>query len=318
MRRRLGLIAGLSLFCASTAHAGLFDNLYQGLNYAVEPTGSPITPAAGGGFQNGARFGRVRVVPDRLGQGYRLEIDRDFGSDVTGRPEIFNVGVAQLQLQGSTQATAEYTKRFNFLTGSFNSSVQNLVYDLHTNIGAQDAKLTGTFNETTNLTVNELGFYTLTLNAANTNSNIALDGVVVTDPTMNTNFNLGPISVKGNLLVDGTSALITSLGGDASQFEGIFPTSGIGTIDQLIKQALDQQTKELAALSTDGTSGLTADQLADLKNQLYSDITSSLFQQSSGLADAALSGDGTVSAPEPATVALLLGGFVLTFARRRN
>lgn len=317
MRRNALLTTLIALAGTAAAHAGLFSDFYQGLNYAVTPTGSPVSPAAGGGLQNGNRFGRVRVVPNQLGNGWRLEVDRDFGADSTGRPEVFNIGVAQLTLQGNTQTTAEFTNRFHFYSGSVNSLINNLNYDLKTRIGAQDAELTGTLTANTNFTLNELGFYTLTMNVSNTSSNIALDGVVVEDPTLNTNFDIGPISIKGNLLVDAASAITTSLGANASELSGIFPKSGIGSIDQLIAESIAAKSKDSAALAAQaGDLGITVEQLTQLQTTLLSNVSAAMFQQTGSAIAAAES--GPINVPEPASLALLALGTAIGFAARRR
>lgn len=320
MRRCIIPGALVALICCSSAYAGLFSDVYQGLNYAVTPTGSPISPAAGGGFQNGSRFGRVRIVPNRLGDGYRLELDRDFGPDTTGRPEIFNVGVAQLQLQGQTQTTAEYTSRFHFYSGSITSAINNLNYDLKTKVGAQDAELSGTLNGSATMNINELGFYTLTVNIANTDSNLALDGLVINDPNKDTNFNVGPISVKGNLFADAVAAGASSLGANIQGFDKVFPKSGIATIDSIIANSIATQGSKTGTSSeTDAASlGLTTDQLNQLKTSLLSDVTSAMFQQNSGAFAAALAETGSpVSVPEPVTAGWAVLGLLVAFRGRR-
>ena len=134
----------------STAHAQLFQNI---LDSFVTPIGQPSVPRV-----NGARVGQLRVVPNQLGQGYRLELDRSFGNDQFGRPEVFDAGPFELELQGNVQATAGYTTRF-FPIGTVDFSTTNLNYSLRARTGAQDFDLVGTLNMNGRAEVNPLGFY---------------------------------------------------------------------------------------------------------------------------------------------------------------
>ena len=145
------------LLClVSPAFGDFFQDLYYGLQLLGRPSGSPLTPGPAGGLQLGNRFGRVRIVPNAPGDGHRLEFDRAFGNDPLGRPEILDLGSFELQLAGQIQMTAGYTNT-DFLTGNFNSAINELDYSLRGKTGAQDFVLSGRLNGASALEVNRFG-----------------------------------------------------------------------------------------------------------------------------------------------------------------
>ena len=60
-----------ALLGASTASAGLYQDIYRGLQYATTPTG-PIQTTSDGIKVNGGRSGAVRILPNRLGKGWTV------------------------------------------------------------------------------------------------------------------------------------------------------------------------------------------------------------------------------------------------------
>lgn len=224
-------IAGISASAAHAQSGGLFRDLYQGLQYGSTPIGRQTTPLV-----NGSRVGQLRVVPNRLGDGYRVEFDRNFGNDQFGRPEVFDAGPFEVQLSGGLQATASYTDRF-FPIGNLDLTASNLQYTVRAKTGAQDATVSGTLNVASNVEVNPFGFYTIDLNVANTNSQFQADGLGVAG-TDDTDFNVGPISIKGNVFWDMGVGVLAALGVDTTSLEQVFPGSPIGEINDQIRNAL--------------------------------------------------------------------------------
>lgn len=309
---RLGFAAALVLvLSASAAQAQFFQDLYQGFQYAGTPTGGPTFTSAGGGRANGQRFGRTRIVPNKLGKGYRFEFDRNFGADQLGRPEIFNLGNLELQLSGATSMTAEATKR-GIPTGKFDFNITNLNYSIRGLTGFQDAVVSGTLDLTNQVRINPLGFYTYSLNLNNTNAQVQLDGLAA-DGTRDTDFDIGPINVKGNVYFDGFVALLASFGVDTSNLVGVFPNSPIDRIVEEIQTSLDKQSGALTQQASDG-SGLTLGELIDSGSgaSLFGpDVSIEL--EPIGQPVATL---GPTTVPEPATL-LLLGIIGLAATRRR-
>ena len=303
---------------AVPADAGIWQDVFQGLDYLATPTGYPVTTNVDGTRVNGARSGRVRIVPNGVvGNGYRIEFDRTFGGDSRGRSEVFRFGaLGDLTLSGATQFTAGYDAVGKAYSGFANVIVSDMNYRVRTKLGVQDATLEGTLNLFGNLEVNALGFYDLTLSASNANSKFMLDGVVARD-TQDTNFDVGPIVVHGNLLVDASAALLTSLGVDATSLEGLFPASGIDQIDNAIENLRQQAGAE---------SGTPADK--DMTALLLQSVLGGDGQAAStlvaGLADGTICGNGEsaqtspLMVPEPGTFALVaLGTSTIWYWRRR-
>ncbi len=309
----------LAAFGTSDAWADFWQSVWRGLDYAVTPTGSPVFTTGDGTRVNGARTGRLRIVPTGVvGSGYRLEFDRSFGRDSRGRPEVLRFGPgAELSLSGVTQMTAGYTEYRGFRAGTLDVFANDLQYDLRTKIGLQDAQLTGTLSIFNQFEINELGFYTLTMNASNTDSELTVDGVVVRDED-ETNFDLGPVSVKGNLYFDVALALLTSFGADVSGLESIFPDSPIDQINDAI--AAEMQESGVVAGET-----VAADPATLLLQTVVAGDESAvdpLMEQLVAGADVAPgASEHSVPAtvPEPGTLMLVaLGGSTLWYWRRRN
>ncbi|MGD8450553.1 MAG: hypothetical protein PVJ57_01935 [Phycisphaerae bacterium] len=297
------LVVSLSVF---TTQAGLFEQIYYGLGILSTPTGSPISTGSDGTRVNGSRYGRLRIMPEGAGQGYSLEFNRVFGVDSFGRPEVLDLGAYELELSGSTQATLGYTTR-GFFIGNAEIAASNINYSVRAKTGAQDAELTGTFNALGTLEVNQFGFYTLDLNVANSDAQLYLDGVLVSDDA-ETNYDIGPISVKGNVFLDAFIMLMDTFGADTTALEQLMPKSGIGTITDIINE--DLLGPELLA----GVQYTAGDgQLPPVSDVLGSgeDVLSA-----SRAADAPAGPTSLV--PEPGTVLLAAAAGALLWRWRRN
>lgn len=300
----------------STAQAGFWQDVFNGLGVLATPSGFPLQDAGDGNLVNGARNGRVRIMPNGLGGGYRLELDRRFGADSRGRPETFRYGGVEMTLEGELQGTAGYNNwGSKFRSGFADLTINNLAYTLKTVSNAQDIELTGTLNVQQELEINEAGFYSLTLNVANTDSQLKIDGVAVRDSKVG-NFNVGPIVLQGNIFVDAVGVLLGSLGVDISGLQQAFPGSPMGEIVDALAGDLQQARvvagttaqKELAplllesVLGRDGQAGETL--LAGLRDGT---VTNTVASDS----------ESPLRVPEPGTLLLVaLGG--LTFRRPRR
>ncbi len=325
-RNALASFSLLSIFvlCIPAAHAGLWQDIYRGLDLAATPTGSPVFSTSDGTRVNGSRSGRVRIVPNGVfDKGYRIEFDRTFGADSHGRPETLYLGSAGvLTLQGSTQMTAGYTKLGDkAFAGNANVNVNNLAYDLRTKLGVQDAELFGTLNLTGNLELNALGFYDLVLNGSQTNSQLKLDGVVIRDDK-DTNFDIGPVVVSGNIFFDALLGMLTSLGVDTSQLETIFPKSPINLIDDAISE--DMQSTLVAGET------VKTDAAPLLLRTIFAQDGAAAQELVAGLAEGTLGGTSTDQVasqsaqsapslvPEPGTLLLMIVGSAVAWSRKRR
>ncbi|RMF84173.1 MAG: hypothetical protein D6744_03565 [Planctomycetota bacterium] len=243
MRMILVSIAA-ALTTALPVRAGLFEDLYRGATLFATPSGGPLSGTVGGGLANGQRLGRVRIVPNRFGKGWRFELDRSFGADSFGRPEVFDLGNYELELSGSLNATGEITTR-GIPTFESDFATNQLNYSLRAKSGAQDVDLSGTLNIQHVGEFNPLGFYDVQITVSNTNSELSFDGVAV-DGGIDTDFDVGPISLRGNVFVDLIAAGLASLGVDVSIVSEIFPASPIDRIVEDIQASLAQQAKVLS------------------------------------------------------------------------
>ena len=297
------ILMSIGLF-ASESPGGLYEDLYQGLGYFATPSGSPVSAASGGGSINGNRYGRLRIVPNDFGAGYRLELDRNFGTDTNGRAEVFDIGALELQLSGSTSATVQYTTNgVQTLNVDFYSNSLN--YTLRDKTGIQDFEVNGVLNVAHQLEVNRFGFYTLDLEIDNTSAKLDSEGLVVEDET-DTDFNIGPISVKGNVFVDAAAYVLNAVGVDATALEELFPKSGIDVVNEQISAALNEQYQVLSESYAAG--------LLDSDN---SDASSGLLGQTGDFSDDSTLHGPTIDGVPESTSLLLIGTLALITLRRK-
>jgi hypothetical protein len=244
--KRLFVLMG-AVFAADAAQAGFFQDLYQGIGYAATPLGGPTSTTSGGVRVNGQRAGRLRIVPDQAGQGYRVEFDRAFGGDALGRPEIIDLGNLEIELSGPIGATASFSTR-GIPAAQLSFDAVNLNYSLRAKTGAQDAELIGTLTVANAVDINAFGFYDMSLGVSNANADLIVDGLVATGDT-DTDFDVGPITIKGNIFADIAIAFLASIGADTSQLEGLFPRSPIDRIADDIRRQLESDAAVLGAVA---------------------------------------------------------------------
>jgi hypothetical protein len=309
-RIRLHVLIGCALLASAPASAGLFEDLYRGLDILATPSGSPVFAGPGGGLQNGSRLGRLRIVPNRFGDGYRLELDRRFGVDSFNRPEVFDFGAFELTLNGTISNTTQVTRR-GFLIFSTQNSAGTLGYTLAGKSGAQDFTLTGTLDLRQSFEINRFGFYEFRLDATNAQSRLAFDGLAV-GGDRNTNFDIGPINIKGNIFYDGLLAVLSGLGVDTSGLASVFPKSPIDTIGEQLREGVEKEAARIAAESVTFWPDAAPAQSALADGSAFG-VTrgSDLSQNASG------SAPNANQAPEPGTAALLSLGLLALGLRRR-
>jgi hypothetical protein len=312
-------LALASAACTLPARAEFFNDLRRGLQVLATPSGGPLTPGPGGSTTNGQRLGRVRVVPLGPARGFRLEFNRTFGNDSLGRPEVFDFGNTELQLAGGINFDAEVRRR-GIPTLNLNAAANNLNYAIRGKTGAQDVTLQGTIQLVQNVEVNALGFYTANVSVSNTNSQLDAEGLAA-EGDLDADFDVGPITVRGNVFYDVFVATLASFGVDTSELEGVFPRSPIDRITEEIRTSLEKQA---AAQGLQGgaasersllSEGLPGEETAVLDSGFeISEITLTL---SAADTSAGRSGPGFV--PEPATLILLTAGglFAVYISRRR-
>lgn len=294
---------------APNASAGVFESLYRGLQLYATPSGAPVVTTANG-TQNGQRFGRVRITPNILGDGWDVIVDRTFGVDSAGRSEIFDFGNVELELAGTIATTASITQR-GIPTVNLTNTFNSLAYSLRGKTGVQDFELQGVLGGTQSYELNPLGFYTVNYEFTNTNAALIADGLAL-DGDIDTDFNIGPISVEGNFYFDIFVAALASFGVDTTELEQIFPASPINRITEDIRASLEAQAND--ALATARGRAVTDD--AILRRGLAG-ITASADLDLDG-ASAPAAGDSSQNfAPAPEPSALLLLGVGAAFMATR-
>lgn len=305
-RGRLTCLFVATLAFSLPSIGGIFEEIYRGLDLLATPSDGPLFNTGDGTRVNGSRSGRLRIMPNRAGRGYQLEFDRTFGPDTRGRPEVFDAGPYELQLQGGIQSTLAYTRRY-MPAGNADTIINNLQYAVRGKSGLQDVQLSGTFNGTTSLEVNALGFYSLQADIRHLNAQLTLDGVVQDEA--DTDFDIGPISVRGNIFLDAFGALARSFGADASGLvQEITPKSPIDIISDAIEEQLRQAAK-LSNVELDESFDFSAAFADALQNPGAPAMLADAAQQR------AVPPIGA-PIPEPASI-LLVGGCGLMLLRRR-
>lgn len=309
--RKLAGVVVLAALMAVPAAAGPYASLYRALQVVATPIGGSLITAGDGTRINGQRQGRLRIVPNRLGKGHRLELDRTFGLDSRGRPEVFDAGPFEMELAGATQMTLGYTSRFfPVVNGEFVAN--NLNYRASVKTGAVDGNIVGTVNLNNAFELNPLGFYTLSVNVSHDNSAIFFDSINDQNAE-EIDFDIGPITARGNLYYDLFVALLSSIGVDTTELAALTPKSPIDQINEAIQNAYADAAAvagyQVTAFDSDG---LTLEPIESLSP------TDDLIP--AGDTEAALAGAAPPAAPaivpEPATLTLLAAGLLLLHRRR--
>jgi hypothetical protein len=310
-RTRFAAALAVGALAMAELRAGLFEDIYRGLDVLATPSGFPVFPSPDGGFGNGQRQGRLRIVPDRAGRGYTLEFDRTFGVDTRGRPEVLDLGAYELELNGSMQATAGYTSR-GYLVGNYDFAANNLNYRLTDKTGLQDYELTGTLNVVQSMEVNAFGFYTLQMQVSNANSTLTQDGVIIRD-TEDVSFDVGPINVEGNIYFDALVTVLGAIGVDTTELAALSPKSPVDRIAEEL-QAQFENAARVAGVSVTAQGDTVV--LNDATRQRPQILVGP--QPLPSADDSAVA--GAVSfVPEPGTLLLLgIGAATFGVARRRG
>ncbi len=173
----------------------------------------------------------------------------------------------------------------------------------------------GTLNIAQQWEVNQLGFYTVFANLTNTDSQVVMDGMLVNADDLDTNFDLGPVAIEGNIFYDVAVALLASFGVDTTGLEAVFPKSPIDRIADAIQEQLYGQTAGVVA----GLS-LGADEFVGPPSAFSVAATDPLQAAYSNVGiNGGSPGDGSApDLPEPATLVLMALGTAVTLVSRRR
>ena len=133
---------------------------------------------------------------------------------------------------------------------------------------------------------------------------------MIVDGPADADFDVGPISLRGNIFVDAAAAALNAFGVDTSGLEGLFPTSPIDRINDEIDAYLDQGRlvlgETLAADLEDGTLSLESAATAQEFLDGLIDVVD----------EAATYESPPLGVPESSTL-LLIGALALIRLRRR-
>jgi hypothetical protein len=307
------LFVGL-LFGVPQTNADFYADLFHGLDLLATPSGSPLSRQPDGTRSNGQRSGRLRILPDEVGHGYTLEFNRSFGFDSQGRPEVLDLGALEVELSGIVSATLGYTNRGHRI-GNANVNANNLNYSWRGKTGVQDIEWIGTLNVLQDIEIDQFGFYDALVSISNAGSQVIANGVLLDENDLNTDFDIGPIAVRGNVLFDGLVAVLATLGVDTTPIEGLFPDSGIDRIADAIQDELFAQSENVVAGSSFTTNDFT---VGPPRNLAAATGQSSLTLESGDLLGSTSDDDSVINLPEPGTLLLIGLGAAATFARRRG
>jgi hypothetical protein len=228
------VFAGVVFCMASVAGAGGFQQmLFRGLEYVGNP--NYLTSPQNGPLYNFNRYTQ-QIQYNRASGGYTFESFRSFGPDSFGNPNTLDLGPLKIQLGTdpaliqtgqptgiltragySTTILPEVTfdsqsgqNIFNQFSGISSFSPSPLNYTVTLNTGVQDYSWTGNALLDAHGSLNAMGFYDFQFNFVNV-GNYTADGVLVKDEQV-TDFDLGPIDVSGNLLMDAIGSIWQATG----------------------------------------------------------------------------------------------------------
>jgi len=208
-KRMFGLVVGLIVLTAANVQAGLIKDLRLGLGAA--------------GFQQ-------QLTYDVLQGGYVLQFGQvfsnkkyDFGTSdltlvsgsLTGNVSLGKRGVPELEIEMNTGTPIQYT--YEYFDGPNKFTIEN-----------------GAFNINTDIKVNKYGFYDVQLNVNNRATLVSDDPNI---PAISLDYDIGPIDVKGQVLVD---LINMPLG---KQFGFILPG---GAADQVVSKLFSTTNQGIA------------------------------------------------------------------------
>ncbi|MBN1347515.1 MAG: hypothetical protein JXQ73_32795 [Phycisphaerae bacterium] len=206
-------------------------------------------------------------------------------------------------------------------TGSLDNVVP-VQYNLWLNTGAQDIRVEGQGSLEAQIDINLLGFYDIDAYVTNRGT-FEIDGVLYSD-SGSTDYDLGPISLSGNIFVDALAALTAPLfaGADVSNPLAVF--SGRAKLQNELKQRdmlvarlesgeilSDEEMAQILNTSMmEVLFGGEGSPLIEMAKQQYGNLTS---QQQTGVETGA-----PLYIPEPVSVGLWLALAVAVGIRRRR
>lgn len=350
-RHKIVLLTTTVLIALScTAKAGAqFGAVQRTLFRGLELAGNRlfISSPQGGPFFDDNIFNQ-RVEYNRAGDGYTYEQWRFFGEDSFGNPTTLDLGPLKFDLGrdptllGNAQpiglhTRAGFTQRFipeiffqqetaqrftDVFAGTSAVQAAPLRYDITLNTGVQDFQWFGNILLDTSGRINALGFYDFQLRLTNVGTFTA-DGMLVGDQ-QDTDFDLGPINVSGNVVFDLLAAVAASVAGPDAAMPlraGSAAAQRDKSIDEILARANAGETLSEEEVQTLVNHVLV---LAILQDPLTSLTTGIPAEQTLGdairisltPADPSDIAGQTAAVPEPGTLGLLAAAAAVLWLRR--
>ena len=280
------------------------------------------TPLARGDLVENAALGLSALGFDLRGTRNPIGNDVDLLITNSFRNDSLSLGVWDLTLNGpiSLQMSAggRVLSRLDF---SLNTAVDRdrqsvpLTYDLFFDVGGQSRRVSGSVFIDADFSYKGLGFYDLNL-AVSSQQQVVREGILG-DGDDESEFDVGPISISGNVLAD-VLAVITDPFFEAADRPNIFDTlSGRAQLRAIFDDQADEALRQLAdggglggqLLEPDSTSLGATEQRLDLR--LMSPLDPNTFHVTSRNTPAAV-------VPEPTVLLLMLLGLPAILARPRR
>lgn len=247
---------------------------------------------------------------DLIGQHNPLSGGADFlaTSNFDGSP--FDFGVADLSLSGPLSLQVSTGGRFlSQFDVSFTTAVNGrtdaspLSYVFNSDIGAQASQISGTVLADVDFSINQLGFYDLSI-LYSSRQNVAREGLLADESTTN-DFDLGPINISGNLFADGLAILTDPFFHQAGQSNPFESFSGRSQLEDLLQASARDSRSALADGGDPNAASPTDTRYAAVWHGLDSGRT--LPGNGYGRGNGNGGGNGN-AVPEPAVLVLMLLG----------
>lgn len=220
----------MTLGCATTARAGVWEDVAIGLGAA--------------GFD-------IRGDNNPLSGGYEFLITNQFNG------ETFDFGAAELTLDGPISLSAEIGGRLvnNIDLGlstalNADANASPLTYDLVYDVGGQRTEISGSLLIDGDVNLNEFLYYDVSLQYSSRQT-VVNDGSI-DDGETNFDADFGPINIRGNLVVDALAAVTDPFfdaAGAVNPFQSL-------TAEAQIQKALGDQIGAALSDLADGSSRL--------------------------------------------------------------
>lgn len=243
--------------------------------------------------------------------GIDLLVSRDF----LGNPIDF--GAADLAIEGPVSFDLSTGGRIipgielTFSTAIDGDSTPTpLSYVFHSDAGSQQTDVSGSLLIDAGLNVNKFGYYRVNLSYSS-RQHVTRAGRFATDDATN-DFDIGPVSLSGNLYADGLAFLTQPLF-SATDTMNIFSTfSGADSLSQRLLSSADAARLQLASGSATDTrdAAARATRLHVFEDR-FSDVRAETNTTSAGLSNISV-------VPEPTVLLLMLLGLPAILRRRRT